>query len=151
MDRNRVEYQNLLHHSKAAPPLLPYYGVSVAQVFRSYDLLLATPPRTTAETKSPTPYIRFCALERSNSFRSPGSHASMLVRLKAVKLLHKGQKQTISGRKFIRTDVITERGQFIAMYETVAKDYLLLFEFHGGDEQEMNKFAQSIQLLAFDK
>jgi hypothetical protein len=147
MDRNRVEHENAVGRAKAEPPPVSYYGVSPAQVFWTYDLLIAAPP---AETKSPT-YVRFCALERFSALSEPGRYARLMRRLDTVKVLHEGQKQIISGRKFVRTDVILKNGQFIAMFETFAGNYLLLFEFHGRDEQEMNDLAQTMQTLKFDK
>jgi hypothetical protein len=150
MDRNRVEHENVVGRTEAEPPPVKYYG-SAAKVFWTYDLLLATPPRPPAETKSAQPYIRLCALERISALDSPGKYARLMVRVNAVKMLHEGQKQTISGRKFVRTDVIAKTGQVIAMFETLTRDYLLLFEFHARDEREMNELAQTMSSLAFEK
>jgi hypothetical protein len=152
MDRNRVEHENAVGRAKAEPPPVSYYGVSQALVFWTYDLLIATPPRlVAAEVKSPPPYIRFGALERYHLLNEPGQYAKLMRRLDTVKVLHESQKQIIAGRKFVRTDVISKKGQFIAMFETFAGDYLLLFEFHGRDEQEMHDLAQTVQSLKFDK
>jgi hypothetical protein len=148
MNRNRVEHENAVGRTKADPPLQNYYGPA-PEVFWRYDLLVASAPRSAAE-KSAQPYVRLCALQRFNGLGSPGKYAKLMLQVNTVKMFHEGQKQTIAGRAFVRTDVISKDGQFVAMFETLTRDYLLLFEFHGRNEQEINELAKSMESLKFD-
>jgi hypothetical protein len=133
MDQNRKKHQEAERH---------------APVHWTYDLLLAAPTPVSADEKLQLPYIHILAIE---STPGPlGTYAKMFARAKSLKFLQQQQARNFSGHKFIESDLLHNDTHYEALFDTTIRDYLLIFEFHGRTQVEMDKLARTMESLNFD-
>ena len=80
----------------------------------------------------------------------PKDNARLLAQVGIVKVLRSPQEQTVSGRKFVRADFTSSKGDYVSMFDTLSGKYLLFFEFRGRNEQEMNELIKTMESVKFD-
>lgn len=151
MERNRSRHQDAVKKAKAkAQPDTPN-RTTTTQVFWLYDLFQASPEAVPPNgDRPPLPYVRIWATERFSMMDKPGDNARMLAQIGRVKVLRSPQEQTVSGRKFVRFDFTTSKGDYVSMFDTLSGEYLLFFEFHGKNEQEMDELVKTMESVKFD-
>jgi hypothetical protein len=119
-----------------------------ADVAWTYNLLMASPAPVSADEKLPLPFIHVLAIE---GVPVPlGDYATTFARVKSFKLLQQ-QPRSFSGHEFIESDLMHNDAHYEAVFETKTRDYLLIFQFHGRTQEEMNTLAKSMESLKFDK
>lgn len=152
MERNRKTHEDAVNKAKAkAQPDTPN-RTTTTQVFWLYDLFQASPEAIPANGNwPPLPYVHIWAMERFSMMDKPGDNARLLAQIGNMKVLRSPQEQTISGRKFVRFDFISSKGNdYVSMFDTLSGKYLLFFEFRGKNEQEMNELAKTMESVKFD-
>jgi hypothetical protein len=151
MERNRKRHEDAVKKAKAnAKPDTPN-STTTTQVFWLYDLFQASPEAVPPDGHwPPLPYLRIWATERFSMMDKPGDNARLLAQIGSMKVLRSPQEQTVSGRKFVRADFISSKGDYISMFDTLSGKYLLFFEFRGKNEQEMNELAKTMESVKFD-
>jgi len=155
MEKNRKRHEDAVNRAKTdASRTVNTRGITTTtRVFWTYDLLFATPPGT-PEGKLVVPYAHVWAMECSNITNQPGDYAKLMQSLDS-KQLGKTESKTIAGHKFMRSSFLFEgehfpQKQFETMFETLSGRFLLIFEFHGKTEQEMNELAKTMESVTFD-
>jgi hypothetical protein len=151
MERNRNRHEDAVKKAKAkAEPDTPNKKTTT-QVFWLYDLFQASPEAVPPNGDWPLlPYVRIWATERFSMLDKPGDNARLLVQIGSMKVLRPPQEQTVSGRKFVRADFISSKGDYVSMFDTLSGEYLLFFEFRGKNEQEMNELVKTMESVKFD-
>lgn len=122
-----------------------------ATLLWTYELLLASAAPISGDDKLLLPYIQIFAIENSRITGGPGTYARMLTRNKSLKFLRRPQEQTFSGRKFMRSDLLHDGSHYEALLDTTVRNYLLVFEFHGRTQEEMDSLARTMESVHFDK
>jgi hypothetical protein len=151
MERNRKSHEDAVKKAKAkAQPDTPN-STTTTQVLWLYDLFEASPEAVLPNGDRPLPpYVRIWVTERFSIMDKPGDNARLLAQIGNVKVLRSPQEQTVSGRKFVRSDFISSKGDYVSMFDTLSGKYLLFFEFRGKNEPEMNELVKTMESVKFD-
>jgi len=151
MERNRTRHEDAVKKAEAkAQPDTPNRKTTT-QVIWLYDLFQASPEAVPPNGDvPPLPYVRIWATERFGMMDKPGDNARLLAQVGIVKVLRSPQEQTVSGRKFVRADFTSSKGDYVSMFDTLSGKYLLFFEFRGRNEQEMNELIKTMESVKFD-
>ena len=154
--KNRKKHEESTASLKADTSRTVNNGTTTTKVFWVYDLLVATPEPLPPDGKLPLPYVRIWAMERSNMINKPGDNAKLLAGLDgraaaySITLLQKPQEQTIANHQFVHSGFVFGSSHFEALFETLSGKYLLFFEFHGKNEQEINDLAKTMGSVKFE-
>ena len=106
-------------------------------VLWTYVLLLASPGPMSADEKLTLPYIHILAVEKAQDLFGNGNYARSFAKTKSLTLLHLPQQLKIAGKNFTRMDLADKDVHYEALLDTTARNYFLLFEFHGRTQEEV--------------
>jgi hypothetical protein len=116
----------------------------------TYNLLLASPGPLSADDKLSLPYIHILAIEKAQALGN-GNYAKSLAKSKSLTILHPPQQLRIAGQNFTRTDLVDKDVHYEALLDTTARNYFLLFQFHGRTQEEMEALVKTMESAKFDK
>jgi len=139
-DTVRME-QNREKHQKASGSVVRW----------TYDLLLASPGPIARDGKLSLPYIHILAIENAQDLFGNGNYAKSFAKMKSLTVLHPPQQKKFSGQQFTRTDLADKESHYEALFDTAARNYFLLFQFHGRTQEEMDTLAKTMESLKFNK
>lgn len=117
----------------------------------TYNLLLASPGPISADDKLSLPYIHILAIEKAQDLFGNGNYAKSLAKMKSLTILHQPQQLKIAGQNFTRTDLADKDIHYEALLDTTARNYFLLFQFHGRTQEEMEVLVKTMESVKFDK
>jgi hypothetical protein len=122
---------------------------SAGTIHWTYDLLLAAPTTVPLEDKLTLPYIRILAIE---DVPGPlGTYTITLARAKSIKFLREPRLQNFSGHRFVESALLHNESHCEAVFETTQRNYLLIFEFHGRTQDEVDALARTMGSIRFEK
>ncbi len=151
MERNRKKHEDEVKKAKAKAQPDTANRTTTTQVFWLYDVFQASPEAVPPNADwPPPPYLRIWAMERFSMMDKPGDNARLIAQIGSMKVLRSPQEQMVSGRKFVRADFISSKGDYVSMFDTLSGKYLLFFEFRGKNEKEMNELAKTMESVKFD-
>jgi hypothetical protein len=116
----------------------------------TYNLLLAS-AGPISDDKLSLPYIHILAIEKAEDLFGNGKYAKSLAKTKSLAILHPPQQLRIAGQNFTRTDLADKDVHYEALLDTTARNYFLLFEFHGRTQEEMEALVKTMESTTFDK
>jgi hypothetical protein len=117
----------------------------------TYNLLLASPEPISAEDKLSLPYIHILVIEKAQDMFGNGNYAKFAAKTKSLTILHPPQQLKIAGQNFTRTDLADKDVHYEALLDTAARNYFLLFQFHGRTSEEMNALVKTMESVKFDR
>jgi hypothetical protein len=117
----------------------------------TYNLLLASPEPISAEDKLSLPYIHILVIEKAQDMFGNGNYAKFAAKTKSLTILHPPQQLKIAGQSFTRTDLADKDVHYEALLDTAARNYFLLFQFHGRTPEEMNALVKTMESAKFDR
>jgi hypothetical protein len=121
------------------PPVLP----------ERYSLLAASPDGINSLASPVLPRINIWAHRRIPPMDKAMDHAQLLMSGKHNEVLVRPQELNISGRPFVRVELINAAGKYQARYITVIGDYLVGFDFLEDSEREMAEYSNTIKSIQF--
>jgi len=135
MDRNRKRHKEAGKHP--------------GTIHWTYDLLLAAPTTVPVEDKLSLPYIHILAVEGAPG--PLGTYAKMFANAKSIKTLHEPRPLSFSGHRFMESALLHNDSHYEVLFDTTQRNFLLIFEFHGRTQDEVNALAQTMESIRFEK
>jgi hypothetical protein len=95
------------------------------------------------------PRINIWAHQRVSALDNPADHAQFLVASKRTRVLVPVHEVILEGHKFVRVDVITPTGEYVAEFVSVIRDYLVGFDLRAQSERELAELAETMKSVKF--
>jgi CRISPR/Cas system CSM-associated protein Csm2 small subunit len=84
-------------------------------------------------------------IEKAQDLLGNGNYAKSLAKMKSLTILHPPQQLRIAGQNFTRTDLIDKDVYHEALLDTTARNYFLLFQFHGRTREEIEALVKTME------
>ena len=119
------------------------------EVSTPVNLLIAGPAAITSSASDAAPRVRIWAHRRNAILDKAGDHATMIATM-AKKVILPPTEITLSGRTFVRVDVIHNDGLYHSNVETVCGDYVVGFDFYASTEKDLRTLTETINTVRFE-
>ncbi|HEX3586220.1 MAG TPA: hypothetical protein VH024_09495 [Candidatus Angelobacter sp.] len=114
-------------------------------VLWTYNLLLASPGAHIGRRQTLSSIHPYLVIEKAQDLLGNGNYAKSLAKTKSLTILHPPQQLRIAGQNFTRTDLIDKDVHYEALLDTTARNYFLLFQFHGRTQEEIEALVKTME------
>ena len=122
---------------------------SAGTIHWTYDLLVSAPSTVPLGDTLILPYIHILAIEDVPGLG--GTYVRMFAKAKSMKFLREPRPQNFSGHRFVESALIHNESHYVSLFDTTQRNYLLIFEFHGRTQDEVDALARTMASIRFDK